>query len=321
MISIISFTNNGEILNKKISELLRLRGERVRSAHKTDNLGEWTKTAFENSKAIIFIGAVGMAVRAAAPYVKSKATDPALICCDELGRFAIPVLSGHIGGANELSQIIAEGIGALSVITTATDINGVWAVDVWAVKKGYAIENIENIKYISSALLRGEKIGLKGDGEFICDIPKDIITTEPCDRGIVVSPVLDKPFKHTLNIVPKCIYIGVGSKKNADENALTELFKEQRISKNAVLEVATIDIKKEERSVLRLCEYIGCSLSTYGADELQRVEGEFTSSDFVKETVGVDNVCERSAMVKGNKLLVKKLCGKGVTMAIAQKRG
>ena len=95
-------------------------------------LSEWTAENFQKSDALIFIGAVGIAVRAIAPHCKSKATDPAVIVLDERGRFSIPILSGHLGGANDLAKKLASICGAVPVITTATDIEGVFAVDEWA---------------------------------------------------------------------------------------------------------------------------------------------------------------------------------------------
>lgn len=96
------------------------------------SLKEWTGDSFSSQDALIFVGAVGIAVRAIAPFVKSKAADPACIAVDEKGLYVIPLLSGHIGGANELAEELAQGLGALAVITTATDLNGIFAVDQWA---------------------------------------------------------------------------------------------------------------------------------------------------------------------------------------------
>ena len=96
------------------------------------DLRAWTALAWEASDALLFVGAAGIAVRAIAPHVASKATDSAVVVIDEAGRFAVPLLSGHLGGANELAQTVARAAGAIPVITTATDVRGVWAVDTWA---------------------------------------------------------------------------------------------------------------------------------------------------------------------------------------------
>ena len=111
---------------------------------------------FAQADALIFVGAVGIAVRAIAPHCKSKATDPAVVVLDECGRFAVPLLSGHLGGANALARALAEACGAIPVITTATDANGVFAVDEWAKAQGCAVLEPERIKLVSGALLAGQ---------------------------------------------------------------------------------------------------------------------------------------------------------------------
>ncbi|MGN0163663.1 MAG: hypothetical protein ACI4EA_08830, partial [Candidatus Ornithomonoglobus sp.] len=157
-ISIISFTANGDALNKRISEyfaddVVHQTGKYLNP--KSCSLAEWTGKAFGKSELIIFVGAAGVAVRAIAPYMVKKDTDPAVLVVDEAGRFVIPLLSGHIGGANTYAAVLAERLGGQAVITTATDINGVFAVDTWAVNNGYVIDNTEEIKRISGALLDG----------------------------------------------------------------------------------------------------------------------------------------------------------------------
>lgn len=318
-----SFTDRGDLLNGKISELLNTRA--YLSGIVKGQLKELTKTAFENADAVIFIGAAGIAVRAIAPFVKSKTTDPAVIVCDELASFAIPVLSGHIGGANELAQRLADLIGAVPAITTATDINGVWAVDTWAVKKGFKVHNADSIRYISAALLKGENVGLISDIELMDDLPDNIVFNNTgLESGIVISPFIKKPFKHTLNLVPRCVCLGVGSKKNADRNALCELAQklldENSIDPYAVSAIATIDIKSDEKAVLELCKKYSAPLTCFTAEQLNQIEGNFKASDFVKAVTGTDNVCERSAMLASDgELIINKTAGGGVTLAAAMK--
>ena len=108
---------------------------------------------FQANQALIFISSVGLAVREIAPHLRSKATDPAVIVLDELGQFVIPVLSGHIGGANDMAKKIAENLGSTPVITTATDINGRFSVDAWATKQGCTISSLSAAKAVSAAVL------------------------------------------------------------------------------------------------------------------------------------------------------------------------
>ena len=321
-VSIISFTAKGDELNKKIQQLIS--DNTVTANGKAFNpkecsLGEWTRNAFAASDAVIFIGAVGIAVRAIAPHIEKKDTDPAVICIDETARFVIPLLSGHIGGANAFAEELAVELGAHAVITTATDINDVFAVDTWAVKRGYVIDNIDEIKHISGALLGGETVGLVSDFKICGKIPEGIEQSMDHECGICISDGIKKPFTHTLNLIPKRYVIGAGSKKNADENALVELFSGLGINEKAVASVATIDIKKNEKSILALAKRLGAGLELYTASELNSVIGEFEVSEFVKKTTGTDNVCERAAAASGGTIVVHKTKGCGVTIAAAVK--
>lgn len=143
-IAIASFTRNGCAWNRKLCAALKKHscegyalekyGKEAGIPAIAPSLPAWTERMFQKMDAILFIGACGIAVRSIAPYVKSKKTDPAVLCMDEQGKFVISLLSGHIGGANELTEEVAAVTGAVPVITTATDVNHKFAVDVFAVK-------------------------------------------------------------------------------------------------------------------------------------------------------------------------------------------
>ena len=266
---------------------------------------------------IIFIGAAGIAVRAIAPYVRRKDTDPAVICIDEAARFVIPLLSGHIGGANAYAKTLADKLGARAVITTATDINGVFAVDTWAVNNGYSIYDINMIKHISSTLLSGGTVGLVSDFTICGDLPAGIEYGAGYECGICISDSVKKPFARTLNLIPKRYVIGVGSRRGADGTGLSELFRNTGINKAAVAAVATIDIKKDEEAILALSRELGAELRLYTVNELNNVRGEFAASEFVRDITGTDNVCERAAAASGGKIVIHKTKGRGVTMAVA----
>ena len=109
--------------------------------------------AFANMDALIFVGACGVAVRSIAPFIRDKKTDPAVLCLDERASFVIPLLSGHIGGANALAARLAGALGAKAVITTATDVNGKFAVDAWAAQNGCAIEDFALAKRFAAEIL------------------------------------------------------------------------------------------------------------------------------------------------------------------------
>lgn len=153
------------------------------------DLRAWTALAWEASDALLFVGAAGIAVRAIAPHVASKANDPAVVAIDEAGRFAVPLLSGHLGGANELAQTVARAAGAIPVITTATDVRGVWAVDTWARCAGLAVSNPEAIKRVSARLLSGGRVALYSDMPISGQPPEGVdIASDRARADIVVSP-------------------------------------------------------------------------------------------------------------------------------------
>ena len=168
-IAIAGFTANGCVLAQKIAN--ELEGARAwapcRIAEKAglpgfDSVGAWTGDAFaQGCDGIVFVGACGIAVRAVAPYVASKMHDPAVVCVDEAGRWAISLLSGHVGGANDLARRIARIVGATPVVTTATDVRGVFAIDEWASRCGLVIANPQFIKRVSGALLEGGNVGVR----------------------------------------------------------------------------------------------------------------------------------------------------------------
>lgn len=309
--AVISFTASGGKLNGLISGILS-----ADSYKDAKNIYALTGNLMKEYDALIFIGAAGIAVRAIAPYIKSKDIDPAVIVCDERGKFVIPVLSGHIGGANRLARELAEKINAQPVITTATDINKVWAVDSWASENGFYIENIKNIKYISSALLRKENVGLDSDFKINGLLPENI-SFGSFENGVVISPFLQKTFKNTLNIVPKCISLGIGCRKDTKLESIEELFVKSGISPQAVREISTVDIKKDETALKEFAHKLGVPLNFYTAQELEMVEGDFSESEFVRKVAGVGNVCERAAAKGGGKLIIKKMTGDGVTLAAA----
>lgn len=124
------------------------------------------RAQFAACDGLIFIGAAGIAVRLIAPYLKDKLTDPAVIVVDEAGQFAISLLSGHVGGANRLTEWIAEILDAVPVVTTASDVQGRTAIDVWAVDHGLVLTDRKLAKEIAAALLDGETVGYFSDYRF-----------------------------------------------------------------------------------------------------------------------------------------------------------
>ena len=189
-ICMISFTDRGKITAEKLKEGLLGAGHTVKAEAFADirmSLRKYTEQHFYEKDAMIFVGAAGIAVRAIAPWVRSKETDPAVLCVDEAGRFVIPLLSGHLGGANDLAMLAAEILGAVPVITTATDLRQAFAVDVFAKKNQLTILNLKTAKGISAAILRGERVGLFSELTILGDMPPELSPEEPQQYNIVIA--------------------------------------------------------------------------------------------------------------------------------------
>ena len=355
-LALIAFSDTGEALANRIAEGLSSGVQRAESSAaemicevsrcpRDTELAVWTKTHFDAADGLVFVGAAGIAVRAIAPYVKSKATDPAVVVVDELGQDAISLLSGHLGGGNELTLRIAEVSGAAPVITTATDIHGQFAVDDWARTQGLRVHNKAMIKEVSSAVLRGETIPFISAHTVLGNAPAGIAEgkTDPRPEGtdtpaitlaVQKSGAAARP--HTLVLVPQAVCIGIGCRKGIAQEAIEEAWQafleENAIFEEAVCTAATIDLKKNEAGLLAFCKAHDWPLRIYSADQLieaPAVPGGYTPSAFVEQTTGVANVCERCAVYAAEemgvqeealghpRLLVRKTAHNGVTLAAA----
>ncbi|MCI1960038.1 MAG: cobalamin biosynthesis protein [Clostridia bacterium] len=334
-VSIISFTENGSMINRKLGRNLQRKGYNAKSysiekyAKKyglisMSKLSEWTKTAFDMSDIILFIGAVGIAVRAVAPYIKDKFTDPAVIVVDEKALYTIPIIGGHMGGANEFSKIISDTLGSQLIITTATDINHKFAVDVFAKKNELNMLEKDMTKEISSEILSGKKVA------YICDVyngeklPDGLTKNGKCDTCVCVSIYTNKSnCKNTIHLVPRKVHIGIGCRKDTEKEKLlcfvTSCLKKGHIFEQAVSSVSSIDIKHGEKGLIDFAADKKWPLYFFSAEKLNTAKGKFSSSVFVKNITGTDNVCERAAVLasNGGEIIIKKISHDGMTFAAA----
>ena len=187
----VSFTLCGaQTVQKAVKLLPDFRCERyartVDASLSGTSLKRFAQQAMVDCDLIVFVGATGIAVRAAAPYLMGKAYDPAVIVIDEQGKFVIPLLSGHLGGANEIAKTLAEGLQAVPVLTTATDGRQVFAVDTWAKAHSCAVLEPHYIKYVSGALLRGETVGVRSDFPIDGLLPARIDLKKDAESGFTI---------------------------------------------------------------------------------------------------------------------------------------
>ena len=311
----------------------------------TDNTGDtiavqesvsaWAGEQMAAHHALVFIGASGIAVRAIAPWITDKLHDSPVLVADEMGKYVIPLLSGHVGGANELAVRLAGALGTIPVITTATDLHESFAVDIFAKRNDLRICNREGIAKVSAKVLAGEEITMSVPTGYLAvddTIPPGIrlCAYPPAEKvDVLIADGTEEIFRKEsaeLLLQPKKYILGVGCKKNTDsaklDSFLKKILDEQGIVIEQIAALASIDVKKEERCLLEFSEKYRIPFWTYTAQELQAVPGEFHSSEFVKVQVGVDNVCERAAMKAAGadgRICRAKQAQDGMTVAIAEK--
>lgn len=314
-VRLLAFTEQGFALAKDLA--CGLDGEAARCGENC-SLSHWTAAHFPTADALIYVGAAGIAVRAIAPHIKSKAADPAVVVVDETARWVIPVLSGHLGGANALANRIAALCGATPVITTATDLHARFAVDLWAKRQNCAVLEPGRIKDISARLLAGDTVEYESDWPIAGDPPQGVAPGQGPGFHLTLHPQNDG----RLHLLPRIAVLGVGCKKNTSPEALEQAFvnllKKQNLWEESFYQVCSIDLKQDEPGLLDFCAAHGWTLQPFSARDLANLPGDFTASGFVKLTTGVDNVCERAAVLgSGGTLLSKKQAAGGVTLAVA----
>ena len=232
----------------------------------------------------------------------------------------IPLLSGHIGGANALAERMAEKLGATAVVTTATDVRGKFSVDAWAARHSCAISDMGLAKAVSAAILERD-VPLCSQYSLPSSLPAGTFAAEDGTLGVFIGWRIKAPFSSTLRLIPRVLRVGVGCRRgisaDAVENAVQAVFAENGLDTAAIRGVYSIDLKQDEAGLLTACEKNNWPVHFYTAQQLRDVAGDFTPSDFVRSVTGVDNVCERAALLDAEKLIVQKTARDGVTVAVA----
>ncbi|MCQ1528346.1 cobalt-precorrin 5A hydrolase [Lutispora saccharofermentans] len=333
-IACLSFTDDGKKLGDKL----------VKYRYEPNKDKSCIVHHFENSKitggikgnlsyiveeydGIIFISAAGIAVRMMKSYIKDKKTDPAVIVIDDLGKFSISLLSGHIGGANELAKWTAAIIGAMPIITTASDGRGIEAIDNFAAGNGYEIECMEDVKTIMAMMVNGKRIGFYSEMEAIIDY-KNIAALKSLEDSEDIQGIIAVTSREIVSIDipgvvlrPKNINIGIGCRKDAEGYKIIEAIKadleENNLSEKSIKAIGTIEAKKDEAGIIKAANYFNCPLKIFTAEEIRKVEDRFEKSDFVKEAVGVYSVSEPCAYLLGGDMRTHKVKHDGITISIA----
>lgn len=328
MISIISFTSSGFKIGKKIENNF---ANCKHYFHKELDIkiSSLMKNIYEESQAIIFISATGIAVRMISPYIKNKKVDPAVVVIDDQGKFIIPLLSGHLGGSNELSKKISEIFPKSTlVMTTASDSRGFTSPDLFAKDMGFCFYNEEKLTEFTSAMVEGEEIYLYSEVEINWDYSNftriySLENIKDYQKLIYISSKKISGKYNYLQIIPKNLHLGIGCRRGVSSKLMRdfieEVFKDNNLLPEAIESISSIDLKSDEQGILELAKNYKAKTIFYSQEDLKKVEDMFEISEFVRKTVGTSSVAEGSCYLTSRNIIVDKKIGPSMTLAIGRK--
>lgn len=316
--AVVALTKGGRDLGRRVAERLagaeffELKGPLAASAP-----GLW-----RDYEGLVFVMATGIVVRTIAPLLADKQRDPAVVVCDEGGRFAISLLSGHLGGANELARRVAGVLGAEPVITTASDVLGLTALDLWARQLGLTAGDPQDLTGVMGRLVNTGSLCL-WSAYPPPPLPPDIhLVDEPARADIVITPREGRAGQGVV-FHPKSLVVGIGCKRGVSaeriERVLTGVFRQASLSRHAIRGLASINIKSDERGLLDFARHHGYGIEFFSRERLNEVKN-VSGSEVVFRVTGAQAVAEPAAILgagNGN-LLVRKVKCENVTIAVAE---
>ena len=348
-IAILSITNNGRELALRIKEIMKdvdVFFIKKDTDYKNDaaivvnkGLKEFIPQIFDKYDYLVFIMATGIVVRTIAPLIISKFSDPAILVMDEKGNNIISLLSGHMGGANEMTLYMSDLINSHPVITTATDVNKKSSLDMIAKKLNGHIDDFrDNVLKINSMLVNNEEVHLYIDGNYkinhqgftLYDEKTDldkvrnlVVVTNKKDINKILNKNIENLNEKIIKVTPKDIVIGVGCKKNTNsdhmKNSLIKFLAEYNIDINAVKEIGSIEIKKDEKAIIDLAKFLDVKFKTFSVEEISKVDYLYEKSDWVKKNVGVYSVSDPVAhLLSEGRVIINKQKYDGITFSIGR---
>lgn len=350
-IAIIAVTENGKNTAEKIASEL----ENVDVFFQKRGIKDLTGELFDKYECIIFISACGIAVRCISPFLKSKFEDPAVLVLDDKGNNVISLLSGHIGGANEITLKIADVLNANPVITTSTDTNKKGALDVIVSKIGGYVENLrESAKLVNSYLVDNKRVGIYFDSDYesekdslnlsgfeLIDEKTEIDAIEKLDALVSVTDKLrcwvdeivynikknneEKEDLIHIKLVPRRIALGMGCRKNTETEKMIEEFSIfsalNNIHPTAIVKTGSLIIKKDEKCMIDLSKALCAEFNLFDVDEICTCDYMFDKSEFVKKNTGVYSVAQPSAYLLSGNVISDKYKNNGTTFAFGRMKG
>lgn len=332
-IAIVSVSDKGQKLALKLKEKLDSDSKIIRCDLFHKNVKKYLKIAFFEYDAVIAIMASGILIRTIAPYIESKVTDPAILNIDDNGKFVISTLSGHLGGANALTNKIANLINAVPVITTSTDVNRKLGIDVLSKDLYLSIDNTNEILFFNKAILEGKKIAFTLNPNKNYDYLTDYLNNNTLEIVLSINyssnvnpdEIHVNLDEHKIVLKEKKIVVGIGCRRGKEYEKIFEAFEKSlndlNIHKSRVNMLSSAEIKKDEKGILELSEKLEIPVNFVDLEKLKLFESkDIQKSEFVKSKFGIYGVCEPSALITAgfdSKLIYKKTSYDGVTVAIA----
>lgn len=333
--------DDNEVISKSLEEDVEIYTVKKR-------LKFFVEDIFDKYEYILFIMATGIVVRTIAPLVTSKFSDPAILVTDEKGSNIISLLSGHMGGANEMTLHISDLINSNPVITTATDINKKSSLDMISKKlNGHIVNFRDNVLDVNAMLVNGDAVGLYIDGEYnidtrgftVLDNSKSLESSISSDEGlrkinlntiVVISNKenlqIDKYYKDKYRIIkvtPRDIVIGIGCRRDTEshllQDSLEDFLIKNNIDINSIKEIGSIEVKKDEKAIIDLSENLNVPFKVLSVEEISQVDYLFEKSEWVKKSVGVYSVAEPVAhLLSDGNVIIEKNKYKGITFSVGR---
>lgn len=289
----------------------------------SESTSEKIADLFKNNNALICLFSLGAVIRLIAPYLKDKKTDPAVIVIDDKTNFVISVLSGHLGGANELTQIIAQKLDAIPVITTAADVNKTIAVDLVGRELGWKIDDDSTVTKISAHMVNDENIGIYQDAgkkNWYKELPKNVKiyhsleemkNSESKGYMIISDRILEGNFlKNSVVYRPPSLVVGIGLHWDTSEetikNGLSFCLQKFKLSEKSIAKLVSIKKPEDIKGLVDIGKEMGIVVEYVNREDLAEISAP-NPSDTVKAFEGTSSVSEAAAIkVSGGKLIVEK---------------
>ncbi len=315
-LAILALTKGGKELAKRLAKSLT-----AETIHLGDKgIASVTQEIWHQYDGFIFIMAIGIVVRSIAPLLHNKKSDPGVVVVDETGRYAISLLSGHLGGANKLAEKIATSTNGQAVITTASDTLGLTPIDLWAKHNNLTLIK-GSFTTLSTQLVNSGQLNIWTDidGQLPSDFKLAAIANE---ADLIISNKISP--KGTAQLCPPNIFIGLGCNRGVKASefmdSLAEICQANNLTREAVAGAASIDLKSDEVGLLEFCKQEALPISFYPASQLNTLNTN--RSEVVFKATGAYGVSEPAALLRAatNKLLCGKTKWTNVTIAIAERK-